>query len=265
MVKAKQASREVVSIYRSHHPAFRSRRETNLERGGYAVRKLDVWTIGSSIAVTSIEIFEAHPLYNWTGTNLLLTQTPEQLGHLKLYCTDDLGRYESGAPKVRLDRALNVRDAKKTDWNGLLKNMPLENCDSVMLLDWHLFEVDTDWLFFVYNDIIKPPIQNLLDVAKTLGTADSELNLLLVFDSNLSRKMGYDPSEGKWVAVNWQFDIEDCNDRNGKLELFGPGLQMFRKKLEETISIKLDRACSVELIGTAQTRLNQKRLYTIVQ
>ena len=215
---------------------------------------LEIWTeyivlIPSDFAAIS-DFFGHNKYYSWTRTNLLLTNDVAKCGGTDLVHATNLEEYCTSNATIRLDRFIHMDGAPLSSWSELLKEMPLQNSNSLVLVDWHLFQDDGDYIPFFDFDEVTGPVQNLIDVVSALGTNSAPLNILICLKSQVPRVQ--DGNHFRHGVLDDEFFYEAYEAGRGQrceMVLNATGMIELQQRLEKTLSKHCNRACRVELIG----------------
>jgi len=212
---------------------------------------LEVWTeyivLIPSAFVAISDFFEHNECYSWTRTNLLLTDNVVKCGGADLVHATNLEEYCTINAEKRIDRSVHLDGSPLSSWSELLSHLPLKNSNSLMLVDWHLFEDDGDCIRYVDLEELTPPIRNLIDVVKTFGSSEEALNVVIFFKSHLPRSMvGEDFEHG---VLDDSFFHEKGRGRACNMVIHQYGMRELRRRLAETLEEHCARHCRVELIG----------------
>lgn len=214
---------------------------------------LEIWSdyvapIPSNRPIIS-DFFKRHEDYAWTRTNVLLTQDARKCGGADLVHATSLEEYRSSNAAIRLDRSFHLDGAPLASWEHLLTELPLQNANSLVLVDWHLFEEDRECIRYFDCHELTAPIRNLVDVVSSVGTSNSELHIVICFQSSIRREKGED---GECVVLDPDFFREWKNRGKLEMEIKPDGLIELQRRISKTISLHCHRNCRVELIGLSR-------------
>ena len=212
---------------------------------------LEVWTeyvvlIPSAFPAIS-DFFEQSECYSWTRTNLLLTDNVVKCGGTDLVYATTLEEYCTSNAEKRIDRSIHLDGSPLTSWSELLSYLPLDDSNSLMLVDWHLFQDDGDYIPYFEFDEITGPIQNVIDVVSTLGTNSAPLNILICMKSQVPRI--WDRDHFRHGVLDDEFFHETGRGGRCDMVLNLAGMIELQIRLSKTLSEQCNRTCKVELIG----------------